>query len=188
MDTKRKLYEIEIALAKSREFDFSQKLVVFNVFGSGSVLPIWHECDVLVCTNAGYLSEIEIKRSYSDFLNDFKKEHDHQSKYIKNFYYCVPLKIKDRVADFLDNFENRDDWRTKAGIIVFHEDSDWISVERVPKPNNECVKITTEQKLYLARLGSMRVMNLKRKILKLEKLIDFLNEEIEDNKLEIETE
>lgn len=188
MDTKKKLYEIEIALAKSREFDFSQKLVVFNVLGEGSILPIRHECDVLVCSNAGYLSEIEIKRSYSDFMCDFKKRHDHQSKYIKNFYYCVPFNIKDKVVDFLDNFENRDDWRTKAGIIVFHEDSDWISVKRVPKPNKECVKITTEQKLYLAKLGSMRVMNLKRKILKLEKLIDFLNEEIEDNKLEIKTE
>lgn len=188
MDTKKKLYEIEINIAKSRDFNFSQKLVVFNVFGTGSVLPIWHECDVLVCTNAGYLTEIEIKRSYADFLNDFKKEHDHQSKYIKNFYYCVPEKIKDKVIGFLDSFENREDWRTKAGIIVFYEDNDWIDILKAPKPNEECVKITLEQKLYLARLGSMRVMNLKKKILKLEKLIDFLNKEIEDNKLEIETE
>lgn len=188
MDTKKKLYEIELSIAKSRDFDFSKKLVVFNVFGTGGVLPIWHECDVLVCTNAGYLTEIEIKRSYADFLNDFKKEHNHQSRYIKNFYYCIPEKIKDKVIGFLDSFENRDDWRTKAGIIIFKEDDDWIYIIREATQNKDCIKITTEQKLYLARLGSMRVMNLKRKILKLEKLIDFLNKEIEDSKLEIETE
>ena len=187
MDTKRKLYEIELSIAKSREFDYTKKLVVFNVYGTGGVLPIWHECDVLVCTNAGYLSEIEIKRSWADFLNDFKKDHDHRSRYIKNFYYCVPEKIRDRVSDFLDTFENREDWRTKAGIVVFHEDSDWIDVVREATHNKDCLKVTTEQKLYLARLGSMRVLTMKKKILKMENMIEELNKEIDDNKLEIKT-
>ena len=78
MDTKLSLYEIELRIARSRDFDYTKKLVVFNVIGQGSVLPLWHECDVLVCTKIGYLTEIEIKRSYADFLNDFKKEHTHK--------------------------------------------------------------------------------------------------------------
>ena len=69
MNTSRKLYEIELIIAKSKKFDYTKKLVVFNVNGISDVLQIWHEYDVLVCTNTNYLTEIEIKRSYADFLN-----------------------------------------------------------------------------------------------------------------------
>lgn len=169
MDTSRKLYEIELIIAKSREFDYTKKLVVFNVYGTSGVLPIWHECDVLVCTNTGYLTEIEIKRSYADFLNDFKKKHTHRSSYIKNFYYCVPVKIKDKVIDYLNSIENKNDWRITAGVMVFYEDSDWLDIVRVSAVNEKCFKLSIEQKLYLARLGSMRVLTLKKKVLRIEK-------------------
>ena len=178
MDTKRKLYEIELCIAKSREFDYTKKLVVFNVFGHGSIVPLWHECDVLVCTNSGYLTEIEIKRSYADFINDFKKNHTHESRFIKNFYYCVPDSIKEKVVSFIDSLENKDDWRTKAGILIFHEDNDWIDIIREPIQNKEAEKLNTEQKLYLARLGSMRVMTLKKKVVSLENMVRELNDEI----------
>lgn len=167
-DTKVSLYEIELMIAKSRDFDFTKKLVVFNVYGTGGVLPLWHECDVLVCTKLGYLTEIEIKRSYADFLNDFKKDHMHASQYIKNFYYCVPDKIKDKVIEHLQTLDDKD-WRKGAGIIVYYEDNDWIDIKLLPYENKKCIKLTTEQMLYLARLGSMRVMTLKRKVLRMEK-------------------
>ena len=167
-DTNLSLYEMELAIARSREFNYTQKLVVYNVVGTSSILPIWHECDVLVCTNVGYLTEIEIKRSYADFLNDFKKDHDHHSKYIKRFYYCVPSKIKDKVISYLDTFENRDDYRVGAGIIVISEDR-WLTEVRASKENKDALKLSTEQMLYLARLGSMRVMSLKRKIINMQK-------------------
>lgn len=185
-DTNKSLYEIELNIADSKDFDYTKKLVVFNVFGTAGVLPIWHECDVLVCTKAGYLTEIEIKRSYADFLNDFKKEHDHKSRYIKNFYYCVPSKIKDKVLEFLDNFENRKDWRASAGLLVFYDDSRYIDTVRLPSTNNECLKLTTEQMLYLARLGSMRVMTLKRKIIKIEEQMKKSNSAIDDLEKQLE--
>ena len=172
MDTSRKLYEIELIIAKSREFDYTKKLVVFNVNGNSGVLPIWHECDVLVCTNTGYLTEIEIKRSYADFLNDFEKKHTHWSSYIKNFYYCVPFKIKDKVINYLNSIENKNDWRATAGAMVFYEDYDWIDIVRVPAVNGKCQKLSIEQKLYLARLGNMRVITLKKKVLRIEKEIE----------------
>ena len=170
-ETQTSLYDIEVRIARSRDFNFLQNLVVFNVYGHGTVLPIWHECDVLVCSKAGYLSEIEIKRSYADFLNDFKKAHDHQSDYIKNFYYCIPWIMKDKVTDFLSNIEDKEDWRAKAGIILFYDDVDWIDVVKAPKPNKACSKLTVEQQLYLARLGSMRVVGLKKKIAKMEHVL-----------------
>ena len=125
-----------------------------------------------MCTNTGYLTEIEIKRSYADFLNDFKKKHSHLSRYIKNFYYCVPFKIKDKVINYLNSIENKTDWRATADVIVFYEDYDWIDIVRVSAVNEKCQKLSLEQKLYLARLGSMRVITLKKKILRIEKEIE----------------
>lgn len=164
-DTNLSLYEIEVAIARSEEFNYLKKLVVFNVIGQGSTLPLWHECDVLVCTKIGYLTEIEIKRSYSDFLNDFKKEHDHYSEYIKNFYYCIPAKILPKVLEYMDSYENKEDYRLNAGIIIINEDKDLFKYKR-PKENKQAKKLSIEQMLYLARLGSMRVISLKNKIIK----------------------
>lgn len=36
-----------------------------------------HEADLLILTKANYLVEIEIKRSWIDFMADFKKKHTH---------------------------------------------------------------------------------------------------------------
>ena len=72
-DTKLSLYEIECALAESRKFDYIRNLVVFNVKGQSEILPLHHECDMLVCSKAGYLTEVEIKRSWSD-LSDVEKD------------------------------------------------------------------------------------------------------------------
>lgn len=98
-----------------------------------------------------------------------KKKHDHKSNYIKNFYYCIPEKIKDKVLNFLNTFENKEDWRINAGIIVFYEDTDWIDIVKNPKENKESIKLTLEQKYYLARLGCLRIITLKKKIVKLKK-------------------
>lgn len=63
MDTSKTLYEIEVALAKSSYFNFVKNIIAFNVNGISSKLAIWHECDMLVLSKSGYLTEIEIKRS-----------------------------------------------------------------------------------------------------------------------------
>lgn len=159
-DTNRTLYEIEVALAKSSFFDFRKNIVAFNVNGWSGKLPIFHECDVLVCTKSGYLTEIEIKRSWSDFIADFKKKHKHEDKgLIKHFYYCIPYALKDKVKEFL--------WKQNcgAGIVTYAEDL-FISIERIGE-TRRCNKLTTEQMLEIARLGAMRVIQLKEKINKL---------------------
>ena len=163
-DTKLTIEEIEVALAESRDFSYLKNLMVFNVYGLSELLPINHECDVLVMTKTGYLTEIEIKRSWSDFLADFKKEHHHQSEYIKKFYYCVPVSIVDKVAEYLKN--NDEEVKPTSGIITYDEDgyikTYWASIE-APYPK----KLFLEQQLELARLGCMRVVVGKKKIIKL---------------------
>ena len=156
------IYEIEVAIARSEQFNYIKKLVVYNVIGMGSKLPIWHECDVLVCTKAGYLTEIEIKRSWSDYLNDWKKDHDHSSKMIKYLYYCVPVKMKDKVLEHLSSLDESD-WRSNAGLLVV-DGEPRIYEMKAPQENKGAVKLSDEQMFYLARLGSMRVVTLKRKM------------------------
>lgn len=48
MNTKRTLYEIEIALSKHDSFNFIRNIIAFNVNGLSASLNIFHECDMLV--------------------------------------------------------------------------------------------------------------------------------------------
>lgn len=72
----------------------------------------------------------------------------------------------------MNSIENKTDWRATAGVMVFYEDNDWLDIVRVSAVNEKCQKLSLEQKLYLARLGSMRVITLKNKILRIEKGIE----------------
>lgn len=40
METKRTLYEIEVALAKLSKFDFRKNIVAYNINGISETLPI----------------------------------------------------------------------------------------------------------------------------------------------------
>lgn len=168
-DTNLSIYEIENIISKSNEFNYVKNFVAFNVIGASDNLRIGHECDVLVCSKAGYLTEIEIKRSFTDFLADFEKEHDHSSDIIKSFYYCIPLKIKDKVLEHIKNKpEGTTDHRFDAGILVYTEDGE-LSTVTLPKPNWYAHKLFIEQKMELMRLEAMRNVKLKEKIIKLTK-------------------
>ena len=72
----------------------------------------------------------------------------------------------------MNSIDNRNHWRATAGVMVFYEDNDWLDIARVSVINEKCQKLSLEQKLYLARLGSMRVIALKNKILRIEKEIE----------------
>lgn len=166
MNTERSLYEIEVALAKSDSFNFIRNIVAFNVNGWGSKFHIGHECDMLVLSKSGYLTEIEIKRSFSDFIADFKKKHHHESAgIIKYFYYCVPEKIYDKVCNEL---LNRD--VSYSGIITFDED---LRIKFYGHHNDGCFhemcpyrKLSLEEQLQVARFGAMRSVILKEKLIK----------------------
>lgn len=81
---------------------------------------------MLVLSKSGYLTEIEIKRSWSDFLADFKKKHNHHNyPIIKYFYYCVPVSIYEKVRDRLEEeVSNRKelDGFNYTGIITYDEE------------------------------------------------------------------
>lgn len=167
MGTKRTLYEIEVALSKLPEFDFRKNIIAFNVNGISEKLPIFHECDMLVCTKSGYLTEIEIKRSWNDFLSDFKKKHKHESEgLIKYFYYCLPsafdlnktykiLEENEVVYSGIYSYDEYLNFQFHAAKIY----DDYYANRYIP-----CKKLFIEQQLEIARLASMRVIGLKEKI------------------------
>jgi hypothetical protein len=178
MDTEKTQYEIEVALAKSVYFNFVKNIVAFNVYGKSSKLPLYHECDMLVLNNTGYLTEIEIKRSYSDFLADFKKTHHHQDRYniIKNFYYCIPEKLLGKCYKYLsDNNVEYDGivtYSEKLSIYLHTEGSMPINGEKIVinKRKHKANKLNLVQQLQVARFGAMRCVMLREKITKYEKI------------------
>lgn len=48
------------------------------------------EVDLLTVSRSDYLHDWEIKRSWSDFLADFKKKHFHDDIRIKHLTFCLP--------------------------------------------------------------------------------------------------
>lgn len=160
--TGRTLTEIEIALCNTDRFNFVKNIVAFNVNGMGKSLPIHHECDMLVLSKSGYLTEIEIKRSWNDFLAEFRKRHSHKSDLIKYFFYCIPKCLEERVRLELKKREV-----AYSGIITYNEELR-ITI-------NDCVemkpyrKLSMKEQLQVARYGAMRSVMLKKKLLKFEK-------------------
>ena len=102
-DTNRTLVDIEIALA--REYHFEKNIVVYNVNGMSWVLPLLHECDMLVVSpKTRLLSEFEIKRTWTDFCADFQKRHHHESSSgieISSFSYVVPEGLYEKAVQKL---------------------------------------------------------------------------------------
>ena len=168
MNTERTLYEIEVALAKSEQFNYVKNIVAFNVNGIGSNLLICHECDMLILSKSGYLTEIEIKRSWSDFIADFSKKHSHENMgIIRYFYYCVPECIVDKVYEKLKIVD-----RSYSGIVTYDEDlkikvkGALIDNSYVVKQINPSRKLFLEEQLQVARYGAMRSVLLKEKLIK----------------------
>lgn len=173
--------QIELAIMNYPDFSFRQNLMVFRVTGGSNVVN--HECDCLIMTKAGYLTEIEIKRSYADFLNDFKKDHVHNDDRIKAFYFMVHESFKDKVIEKLIEMK-----RVPSGIYVYDDDCNIklaMSYNEMLKTIfgkpyhlcsiNECFlywnvwsskKLFLEEQFQLARLGAMRYKNMTEKLIK----------------------
>jgi hypothetical protein len=166
---------IEIELAIARHYGTREHIIVPNISWGFDYI---HECDMFIVKKSGYAVEVEIKRSKSDLLNDFKKTHHHKSNKIREFFYAIPK-------------DNLDEWSKlipkHAGIIAYekyeeeiwdrkmHKWTDktkWVTRARRIRDaeiNKSAMKLTTEEQLKIARLGCLRIWNLKQKLIKDEK-------------------
>lgn len=135
-------------------FNWRVNLVVPNVsWGMGL-----HECDLLVCTKAGYLWEVEIKVSKSDLKKDAEKRHGHYNPNIKHLYFAIPNYLEDCIEHIPE----------RAGIVTVapKDERQWWRVKKIrePQTNPGAKPLTPEQRYTLARLGSMRIWGLKNKL------------------------
>ncbi len=150
--------EMECALANW--LGYRANLIVPNVHWGLSGM---HECDLLVVSRAGYLTEIEIKISRADLRADARKWHGHNSNRIKRLFFALP--------DYLEHCLHMVPER--AGIILVRAE-DNVRGEypyhprcreiRAAKRNKAAGKISEADRYKVARLGALRIWNLKRQI------------------------
>ena len=95
MNTKLSVRQIQLALYNSPLFNKRSDTMATNI--SWGLLN--HEADFVSMNRSGYLTEVEIKRSWEDFKADFKKDHEHKDERVYRFFYCVPEGILEKVKD-----------------------------------------------------------------------------------------
>ena len=140
---------------------------------SYGLLP--YEADFVVISKAGYLTEVEIKRSWQDFKADFKKDHKHDAEQVYYFYYCVPESIVDKVVDFL-KAQYGSGWcpallkfTEKGGISRVSVKDETTGMYRVVGSHYNAGshrKLFLEEQLTVARLGQLRYWSLLEKTTK----------------------
>jgi hypothetical protein len=167
---KTKLTSADIEYEVARWFGWRQNLIVPNVsWGLGL-----HECDLLVCSKAGYCTEVEIKISKADLVKDKEKSHGHKSKKIKYLYFAMPEEL-DR-PDVLEHVPGH------AGILVVRETSYSYHVKKLRDPlkNIDCRALTEREQYEMARLGALRIWDLKHTIVGNKNTIKHLREQIKE--------
>jgi len=154
--------EMEVAIAKY--FGIRKHIVVPNVsWGFFN-----HECDLFLIRTSGYGFEVEIKRSKSDMMADFKKKHGHKDRAnrIVQLFYAFPEELLPKVEDLVPDdcgilTVSRSEWDNKARA----------SMRRDAKRRKGAKPLTQKEQLKIARLGTLRIWTLKEKLnlLKLKK-------------------
>ncbi len=153
--------DIQTALVKSEIWKYREHVFVPNV--SFGFLP--YEADLLImnCKSAR-VTEIEIKRSWTDFIADFKKKHSHDACQISYFGFCVPKCMVEEVVKYYNEVikENEKDLPNteKTSFQLYSYD------EKKNIYKEKCCdlsylwnrrKLFIEEQLKLARLGCLRL-------------------------------
>jgi len=152
VSTRLSYLDIELAIAKY--YDTRQHIIVPNCyinFGTSAD----HECDLIIIKRTGYAEEIEIKMSKSDLKADFKKKHGHVDERLQHLYYAMPVELYEQCKELIPE---------SAGVLTItkYEDRGFARCVK-SAPKKQCRKLTIEEQLKIARLGVMRMWNLKQK-------------------------
>ena len=167
----------QISLVLSTRHDLRQEMLIPNVSWG---LVSWGECDLLSVSNAGYITEYEIKLTLADFKREWRKKRwvgivenpeidsiyarDFR-KMVKSYYIVVPKKLTEKITPLIPE-------QIGAGIIEILEERAWKDAPlhrwaNEVKPavaNRKAGKLTDEQRIRLGYWAAMRYWNLARKI------------------------
>jgi hypothetical protein len=120
--------------------------------------------DVLGVTKPRYLIEIEIKRSYSDFLADSKKRH-RQHLVIKDnwvlkhspkqIYYLMPAELAERCEHLIPSW---------AGLMRPSPNTITLEVVKMAPVNSQSDRLTIRECIWLARAMCNNMMSVELKL------------------------
>lgn len=160
----KKLSTLEMEIALMSFLKIRQNLIVPNVHWGLQL----HECDILLLTKTGYAMEVEIKVSKHDLKNDKKKWHrkvmhekNHMHRKIARFFYAVPEELKEEALKEIPD---------AAGLYTVKRGPFGRYIVREVKKckrNSYAKKWSEKDRYNLARLGALRILNLKKKVHKL---------------------
>lgn len=166
-DTIFSITQIEVALAQY----FGERANVIVPKVSWGLLN--YEADLLIMNKSCYLTEIEIKRSWADFLADFRKKHTHDDSKVSWHYYAVPKSILDKCRAKLAEVYPDKKW----GLICYEYDNygecrpDMVYLPSDATRHRSEKKLSIEEQFQLARLGAMRIWSIKKNNIKQWKII-----------------
>jgi len=165
--------EMELALAF--HYGARQQIIVPCVNWG---FDIGHECDLLVVTDSGYATEIEIKISRSDLIRDKEKYHGHKSPKLKYLYFAIPEHLEKDIEHIPE----------KAGIYVvwwWEKAGDWrVKLKRPPQKLGK-YKFNESKKSELYRLGYLRFWSDRHRIVELKNTVKELETELKKCRKEI---
>ena len=151
---------VEIALA----YFFNPRINLIVPRVDWGLSCIFHECDLLILSKAGYATEVEIKVSLSDIKKDLQKRHNHidkpffagQKHAIKRLYFAVPERHKE--SEYIPKH---------TGIITFTDNLKLLpSIQIYRKsPIHSKYKWSEKERYDLARLGALRIWDIKKKLI-----------------------
>jgi hypothetical protein len=154
----KKLTTADMELRLASYFNPRRNLIVPNVSRGLDI----HECDLLIMTPRGYLTEVEIKISISDLKKDKEKLHEHNDPRIKRLFFAIPKYLYEKGKPHIP---------PNAGILVVDpKRRGGVKVVKQPVERRDSLRpLNDEEKFQLARLGAIRVWPLKRKLNKKKK-------------------
>lgn len=165
MDTELSVKQIEDTIVR-RYCNTREDIIIPNL--SWGLLP--YEIDLAVIKPNGYMTEYEIKRSYSDLVADFKKAIYHNDERVKYFHYVLPIGIKDKAVALFDEHMHDESYKAVFGsrypsCLFYNERAQFVS--QTSWDNLLCGnhrKLYLEEQLTVARLVSIRYWTMRQKI------------------------
>jgi hypothetical protein len=110
------------------------------------------ESDLLVINSQGYLEEVEIKISLTDFKADFTNKKEKHKRIasdktrLHKFWYCVPFELRDKVIDLVPSY---------AGLLYISKANGVCTAKKAPTLKNGTIMLDAD-KVKLIRLAYIR--------------------------------
>ncbi|WP_196602096.1 hypothetical protein [Pectinatus frisingensis] len=113
---------------------------------------IQYEADLIYISKARYLTEVEIKISMPDFMDDFNKKVYHSSPLVRNLYYAFHQDFYEKNEEKIFNALKDND----AGIIAVGKKYPFVDYKKRAKVRKDVKPLDDKELQNLMRIGCMK--------------------------------